>query len=305
MNNSGKNHIDEVYLAKWLNNELSDEGLSSYISENDLTQYIKIRESLQYFDAPYFDEKKTFSNIKNRLPENKIKVRTIHYKWIYAAAATIAILISTYFFTNSLFTDYYTNNGEQRTVLLDDGSEVKINANSNLTYYKNVWTKKREVTLEGEAFFKVKKGIEFNVKTKNGIVTVLGTQFNVNSQNNYFSVSCYEGKVKVVQKNHEIILTKGKAYQNNNEKIDKWDFNENDPGWLHGENSFKSTPLKIVISSLQNQYDISIIHSNINDDQLFTGSYSNDNLNVALKSVFTPMEIDYKIENKKVFLVKK
>jgi Fe2+-dicitrate sensor, membrane component len=65
---------------------------------------------------------------------------------------------------------------------------VNLNSSSQLSYSKNKWDSKREVTLNGEAFFKVSKGSTFDVITLNGKVSVLGTQFNVKQRENYFEV---------------------------------------------------------------------------------------------------------------------
>jgi ferric-dicitrate binding protein FerR (iron transport regulator) len=118
-------------------------------------------------------------------------------------------------------------------------------------------------------------------------------------------VQCYEGKVMVIQEKDTTYLTKGNAYQNSNKHIENWNFSEKKPAWQDGETSFKSAPLDIVIASLEKQFEIEIQLKNIDTKKLFTGSFSNTDLETALKSVCIPMQINYHIENKKVFLSKK
>ncbi len=305
MNPSDKKHIKDIYLAKWLSGELTDKELKSYVSENDIEVYIKIKNRLELFEAPKFDGKKLQKRIKNKINKKEVKVKKLSYKWFYVAASIGAIIISTYLFTYLNPTTIKTKPGENRNITLLDGSEVKMNGKSVISYSIKSWKAKRQIKLEGEAYFNVKNGKNFNVITENGIVSVVGTQFNINSQYNFFNVKCYEGKVRIVQNNDTLYLTKGMAYQYYNKKMDQWSFENETPNWLRDESTFNKVPLYIVIISLENQFDIKIIAETIEENHLYSGSFNNDNLEIALKSVFLPMEIDYEIKNKTIFLSKK
>jgi len=63
---------------------------------------------------------------------------------------------------------------------------VVLNSKSTISFNKTDWKNNRQLTLDGEAYFKVEKGSTFTVNTNNGSVTVLGTQFNVNSTRRFF-----------------------------------------------------------------------------------------------------------------------
>jgi len=85
-----------------------------------------------------------------------------------------------------------------RTVTLDDGSQVELNLNSELTYrnYKD----RRQVTLDkGEAFFSVSHDTRhpFVVKAAEGRIRVTGTRFNVWMYEDRVKVSLIEGSVLV------------------------------------------------------------------------------------------------------------
>ncbi len=71
----------------------------------------------------------------------------------------------------------------QKMVLLPDGSTVFLNGYTRLTYPGKFSAKTRVVSIQGEAFFKIKKdkGIPFIVKTKSARIEVFGTSFNVNA----------------------------------------------------------------------------------------------------------------------------
>ena len=79
----------------------------------------------------------------------------------------------------------------ENTVLLADGTTVHLNAGSKLLYPVRFVGKRRIVTLEGEAYFDVRKDEEhpFVVRTRFGEVTVLGTAFNINAYND--ADACY------------------------------------------------------------------------------------------------------------------
>ena len=120
--------------------------------------------------------------------------------------------------------------GEQKIIELPDGSQVTMNSKSLIEFNPDSWESNRILKLSGEAYFKVNKGSQFTFNTKNGNVIVLGTEFNVNSLDNYFEVICYEGKVKVEKNTKEYILTPGKTVRKyNNNLIEEYITNKNFP----------------------------------------------------------------------------
>ncbi len=90
--------------------------------------------------------------------------------------------------------------GETFKVVLSDGTEVLLNADSRLTYPVVFKGKERVVLLEGEAYFKVAKdtGHPFIVRSGGLRICVLGTEFNVCYYDaEHASVTLIEGKVVV------------------------------------------------------------------------------------------------------------
>jgi transmembrane sensor len=80
-----------------------------------------------------------------------------------------------------------TPKGGQYQITLSDGTKVWLNANSSLRYPEQFKSDKREVVLQGEAFFKVKsqavadKLVPFQVRSAEQVVEVLGTEFNISA----------------------------------------------------------------------------------------------------------------------------
>ncbi|MEN8704241.1 MAG: FecR family protein [Polaribacter sp.] len=309
-----KNTFNNTYLADWIAGKLSNNQLKKLVSEEDYNSYVKLKSGIEVFDYIEAPLENTFSKIQGKINSKKesttkkhSKVRSLYFKSAIAVAASLVLFFSiSNYLTNSdvLFT---TDFGENKTIALLDNSEVILNAKSELTYNKEDWKNKREVHLKGEAFFKVQKGSTFTVVTDNGTVTVLGTQFNVNNGNKFFEVICYEGKVKVVNSAKDYILTPNTSIRNINGIVTEETLNLSaiQPTWIAGESDFRSVPLAEVIRSLENQFNIKINSNSIDDTLLFTGSFDNKNIDIALSSVFNTINMQYRIKNKTILLSKK
>lgn len=119
-------------------------------------------------------------------------------------AATITFLITACWgvyssLNQATLIHYQTDFAKTKTIQLPDGTEVVLAANSSLSYFDDLKKKdKRTVQLIGEAYFKVAPqpaGKQFIVGLKDLSVTVIGTEFNVNSHRENSIVSLIEGKV--------------------------------------------------------------------------------------------------------------
>ncbi|WP_299104583.1 FecR family protein [uncultured Tenacibaculum sp.] len=304
-----KHNYDDTFLARWVNNELTQDELSEFKKSEDYNIYKRIIETSSELSVQSFDEQELFNKVKTKLSNKKeTKVISLKSRWIYTVAASIAILLGGFYFFSSLDKSYTTGFGEQLAILLPDNSELMLNSKSTVSFNKNNWSTNRNINLKGEGFFKVEKGQTFTVNTAQGNVKVLGTQFNVINHDTYFEVTCYEGKVSVSTSKDDIILTKGMGYRMmNSSKSEQWNFDfSSSKSWITGESSFESTPLSEVIKSLENQYNIKIKNTESVDlNQRFTGSFTHSNLDVALKTVFVPMKIDITFTDEKtISLVK-
>ena len=218
-------------------------------------------------------------------------------------AAILTVCFSLYYYTTTLDTTITTDVAQKTIIELPDASSVSLNAQSLLAFNKNHWKKERDVELEGEAFFKVAKGSTFNVITKSGTVTVYGTQFNVKQRDNYFEVICYEGLVGVTHNSIEKKLKPGDSFLIIDGKtIAKEKENRSTPSWLNNESTFKSLPYKTIITEFERQYGVDFTLINIDSTQLFTGSFTHDNLEVALKSITLPLHLTYSKNNNTIIL---
>lgn len=285
----------EYFLAKWLEGKLTDHELKQLVSSNDYQLYLNLRRGISNFELLEQPLNSSLKKIKNRI-FNKRKATTIkiNYKWALSIAASLAIIFGLYFLMPSSEISHSTAFGQQKVIELPDGSLVTINSKSTIEFNPDSWQSSRILNLSGEAYFKVKKGSQFTVNTSNGDVVVLGTEFNVNSSHNFFEVICYEGKVKVEKNSKAYILTPGKIIRKFNEnKLEENFTNKNFPDWTTGESTFVSVPLEFVIKSIEKQYNLTVISNHVDITRVYTGSFTHNNLDVALATVFKTMNIKY------------
>tara|TARA_R110000737_G_scaffold203186_1_gene222300 strand:- start:1076 stop:1990 length:915 start_codon:yes stop_codon:yes gene_type:complete len=291
------------YLAKWLNDELTDAELAEFKKSEAYETYQKIKESASQLESPEFDVDKAWQSIEQYKTKEETKVFILSpFKKFLRVAAVIAVLLAgSFFYLNTLNESFTTDYAENKSITLPDASEVILNAESELAFSEKKWDKNRNVDLKGEAYFKVAKGKKFTVKTTQGLVTVLGTQFNVETRKNYFEVTCFEGLVSVTINGKETKLPAGNSILtiDGNTTMMKATVN-GVPSWLSKESSFKSIPLHYVMDELERQYNIEVVTEGIDTAQLFTGTFSNDNLELALKSISVPLQIKFNLDGDKV-----
>lgn len=294
----------EALISKWLDNNLKPQELEAFKQLEDYDDLVKLNTNLQAFKADEYDTSKELETVLSKIVQSKkTQSKTQWLKPLMRVAAILAVCFSLYYYTTTLDTTITTAVAQKTTVELPDASSVSLNAKSLLAFNKNHWKKEREVELQGEAFFKVAKGSSFSVITASGTITVYGTQFNVKQRDNYFEVICYEGLVGVTYNSLETKLKPGDSFLIiDGKSIAKEKENRSTPSWLNNESTFKSMPYKTVIAEFERQYNLDITLVNIDSTQLFTGSFSHDNLDLALKSITLPLHVTYSKTNNTITL---
>ncbi|HBZ24966.1 MAG TPA: hypothetical protein DEO54_01835 [Rikenellaceae bacterium] len=224
------------------------------------------------------------------------------YKRRFQFATAVAAIFAAVLLIPSLYVkSFEASTGERLTVTLPDGSGVTLNSLSSISYKPILWFKERAVKMSGEVFFTVKRGSDFKVSSSNGVVSVLGTKFNVFSRGDNFSVTCYSGKVGVEAPGVE----QGTTLENNTrlyrtsegsfivERSKQYDLKNS---WIENNFLFKAEPLKNVIDEIGRQYNVSISYDeNLNFN--YTGNFSKlDNPLLVLEIVTLPFGL--KIEER-------
>jgi len=296
--------IEDDLLKKWLNDDLTNAEKKAFSERNDYAINQEIINKAQHFKASNFSEVDDFETFKKSY-ENKLTVKRVN--WIKPLLRIVAVFMIGFglYFTvfNSDLIETKTLASQQSTIILPDLSKVTLNADSKITYNENGWESKRSLNLEGEAYFKVAKGKTFDVITNHGIVTVVGTEFNIKVRHNYFEVKCYEGIVKVSSDTIVRQLVAGETFRILNKKFTEDKTIDTQPQWTNNRSSFKAIPLKDVLEELERQYNITVSIKNTDNTRLFTGVFVNDNLENALMSITKPMNLTFKISSPNQVLI--
>ena len=300
---------NERNIKKWINGELSDAELSEFKKSEDYDLNTRILEEAKHFKASHFSTVKSFDEFKANA-DLKVKKTPVFqlksYKMLYRIAALFIIGIGVYslFFMNNL-TTVKTLASNKTTFELPDASSVTLNALSKASFNEKKWGEKREINLDGEAFFKVAKGAKFDVLTESGTISVLGTQFNVKKRDNYFEVKCFEGIVSVKANNKSQRLTRGHTFRIVDGITEVDTTFAKQPDWINNKSTFKSVPLYEVLNELERQYDISVNIEKIDTDRLYTGGFIHGDLEQALQSITVPLDLSYKKDQQnKIILFK-
>ncbi|WP_221797736.1 FecR family protein [Oceanobacter mangrovi] len=180
---------------------------------------------------------------------------------------------------------FATATGERQQLKLDDGSQVVLNAASQLSVALS--DQQRLVNLpQGEAFFSVARDVErpFVVDTGIGQVRVLGTAFNVDRSGDGLVVTVEHGVVEVSARGVKYRLFAGDGLRLQGSEIQR--FNEADAGnWRTGWRQVNKEPLTDLISHLRSYTDKTITADGLDDGLVFSGRYSPDDVEGTLALV--------------------
>jgi transmembrane sensor len=226
-----------------------------------------------------------------------------------------------------------TKNGSKANLILPDGTKVRLNAGSSITYDSSYGKNIREVSLSGEAYFDVVKNKEkpFIIHASKINIKVLGTQFNVRSYptDNITEASLIRGSIEVSFKdkpNNKIILKPNEKIVINNRSpedlLETFHRNGHDklhelPGvdvkkltyenktgtiietsWVENKLIFQDESFEDIARMLERWYGVSIIFKNnqLKENRL-TGSFKNETIRQALDALKFTASFHYGIDN--------
>jgi ferric-dicitrate binding protein FerR (iron transport regulator) len=199
----------------------------------------------------------------------------------YAAVIVLTLCIGTaggYLFKSSqqltptVSQTYVFSSGDKgiADVVLPDGSQLKLNSKTRITYQYNRQTQERLLTLNGEAFFDVvhNESSPFIIDFKGLKIVDVGTQFNVKAypfQNN-IETTLIEGAIELVEEDGETALMQpGQMAQFNlltkDLRIKEIDDN-GDMAWLKSRFEFKNESLESILNELGHWYNVELIWEN-------------------------------------------
>ena len=171
--------------------------------------------------------------------------------------------------------------GVRTKITLSDGSEVWLNSGSTLSYPEHFTEDKRQVTLSGEAFFKVKsdKDHRFDVQTSDGItVSAYGTEFNVQAyaEEPDIKATLAEGHIQIGQINQsasqELIPGEQAVYSRHTQQMQVRKANLLvETAWKDGKLVFRRTPMEEIAKQLSRHFNVNI---QLQGKEIFDYTYS-------------------------------
>jgi len=211
--------------------------------------------------------------------------------------------------------------GKKSQLTLEDGTKVWLNAGSRMAFPNSFTGNKREVFLEGEAYFEVfhNHNQPFIVNTGEISIKVLGTKFNLSAYktDKLTETVLLEGKVEVSERS-TLGFLKSKTILAPNQKasydrIDRSITVEYDIdadlaiAWTEGWFKFSQQSLIDVLSKLQRYYNVQFVYdSKFPTNDLISGKLD---LKESVESVMIALEdvadIQYRIDGNKIYIEKK
>ncbi|MBT31594.1 MAG: hypothetical protein CMO01_18215 [Thalassobius sp.] len=264
------------------------------------------------------DEKKTEVNFRTiDYNEPPLKLSTV-FKW----AGSIALLLGLFWLykfetkekvivEEVTYTTKSTPLGQKSNIKLPDGSKVKLNSGSSITFPSN-FIKNREVQLKGEAFFEVEKNedVPFRVIAEEIEVKVVGTSFNVQSidTEETVEVTVVTGKVMTYNNEHnsnefEALLSPNEmiSYEKKTGGYSKKKAEAFKLAWKDDVLYFKDADFLQIVDQLERWYGVEFIFPNKDHMRMpgkINATFVNEPLKEVLEGLKFSMKIEYTIDKK-------
>jgi transmembrane sensor len=201
-----------------------------------------------------------------------------------------------------------TPNGGNFQVILPDGTNVILNAASSLTFPTRFIGAERAVSLDGEAYFEVTKNstMPFKVQSRQQVVEVLGTHFDVNAYHDepVVKTTLLEGSVKVHYGTAAALIKPGQQTL-----VKLADFKdivtrdadiEKEMAWKNGVFSFDNDDLRSVMRQIARWYDAEVIYEGDFPDETFIGGISKNSKLSQVAQILKLNNINLKINGKTI-----
>lgn len=309
-------HIDWELVSSILSNQADDsekELFKSWISGSGNKELFNQIEKIwqETGDISY-----CYNVITNEAWE-KVAAQTIHVDkpktrsiipTMLKVAASIALLITlSWIYMENRYEKVVAKTEQVLDYQLPDGSLVSLNTHSKLRFKKGLAGSIREIWMDGEVFFHVKRDTlkPFVVHALNADIMVLGTSFNVHtlSENEIVKLDVLSGRVRFGSANTAVsaVVKAGESmnYNKRKEKLgNKKKADTNADAWKTKQLEFSNTLLIEVVTSLKSVYGEEIIIKNKDIESLrFTANFNNKSLDQILNVIALTFNIEVKKVN--------
>ncbi len=209
-----------------------------------------------------------------------------------------------------------TPRGGQYQLILVDGTKVWLNAASSITFPTQFKGAERKVEIVGEAYFEVAKNANkpFKVKSKNQIIEVLGTHFNVNTYDDEAAdkTTLLEGSVSVskiangkVQTATSKILKPGQqATVNANQSQILVAIADEDEAiaWKNGYFKFNKADIQTIMRQVSRWYNVEVEFKGEMNKDLFVGKINRSEHVEEVLSILERSKINVAIKGRTIII---
>ena len=205
-------------------------------------------------------------------------------------------------------------NGETSSITLSDGTIIRINSATRLSYTSDYNVRNRTVTLQGEAFFDVApdKKLPFIVKTTDMAVRAVGTKFNVCAypSDGKVSATLLEGKAQATTVDEEILLRPNQeaVYNRQTGRMHKRDIPDPGPlvSWMSGEFVLDNDDLVHIGHVLERTFDVKVVIEDASIAHVsYTGLVRNKSLRNVLDLISGTSDVTWKQVDDTIYFSKK
>jgi ferric-dicitrate binding protein FerR (iron transport regulator) len=292
-------------------------------SEENRVEFRKVHRAYHLSKLRYskseIDVDEAWNKLNNLLPKTKPQHKLIDLNILRKVAASVLLIlagglgslwISGYFsdLQKSAIVELKASKGEKSQVILADGSHVWLNSQTVLKYDA---LNPRKVTIEGEAFFNVKKDHDhpFEVTTPSGMkVIVTGTKFNLRSfaGEPFVETTLEEGEIHIEGANNKQLahLKPGQQAQYNVEEKNASVRNVSSALyslWKNNELRLTDISFAELVPRIERWYGITIsLDNNRKNNDRFTMTIKTESLRELLNMMQLTSKFNYEINGEQV-----
>ena len=320
--------INETLLFRFLDKETSEEENKVILqwvsnSEDNRTEFQRVHQAhhlskLRSLKAD-IDVDEAWEKLNTILPKVRTRKNSINLDILWKVAASVLLVVaggigslwmSGYFSheQQTAIIELKASKGEKSQATLADGSHVWLNSQTVLKYDA---LNPRKVTMQGEAFFDVKKDHDhpFEVTTPSGMkVIVTGTKFNLRSfaEEPFVETTLEEGKVTIEgEDNHRLAeLNPGQQAQykvGENKASVRNVSTELYSLWKNNELRFTDISFADLIPRIERWYGVTIsLENNRKNNDKFTMTIKTESLRELLNMMQLTSKFNYEIKGEQV-----
>ena len=325
---NNKNSKNNFFWEKWISNH--PEKLDVVLKAKNIISSIGYKNKYERNEKDFIEVLENILESRNNNVYNKSKNRYYTSNYIKIAATILLILVcGTLLWYEKEYAEprnlekavqhisvtKHTAKGQKLLLTLNDGTVVKLNSNTKLTYPKKFSNSQREVYLEGEAFFDVSKDSHRPFIIHSGTIStkVLGTSFNVESypEKEQITVAVVTGKVQVISNELDVethqkdkinlIPNEALVYKKTDRSFQKKIVSNMHEliGWKDNLIIFNKASFEEMVGVLEKHYGVNFQVKRkikMGEEGFFSGEYENEPLSNVLESLSFAGNFNFEIK---------